>query len=224
MIKIERVMNMSSKDNSLIEIAVELLQKKQRPQNINSIIKEVMSIKGIKAAEVSSHAPQFVMDFMLSGYFVYCGDDCWDLKDRQPTSILDKDGHVYESIFEEDEDVKKNELKDEDIYGPIGKDDDEDEDNDDDDDENEEDEDGDEDDLSSEFEEHFDEEELDVGLLEEGDLEGGVVSVSDSLLRLTEKETFSPSLVQMMFPCMSVLNTFTSASRKRLSVASVGWP
>lgn len=103
---------MSSKDNSLIEIAVELLHKKQRPQNINSIIKEVMSIKGIKAAEVSEHAPQFVMDFMLSGYFVYCGEDCWDLKDRQPTSVLDKDGGDYEDFLDNDEEVKKNELKD----------------------------------------------------------------------------------------------------------------
>lgn len=103
---------MSSKDNSLIEIAVELLQKKQRPQNINSIIKEVMSIKGIKASDVSEYAPQFVMDFMLSGYFVYCGEDCWDLKDRQPTSVLDKDGGDYEDFLDNDEDVKKNELKD----------------------------------------------------------------------------------------------------------------
>lgn len=103
---------MSSKDNSLIEIAVELLQKKQRPQNINSIIKEVMTIKGIKAAEASEYAPQFVMDFMLSGYFVYCGEDCWDLKDRQPTSVLDKDGGDYEDFLGDDEDVKKNELKD----------------------------------------------------------------------------------------------------------------
>ena len=118
MIKIEMIMNMSSKDNSLIEIAVELLQKKQRPQNINSIIKEVMSIKGIKAADVSSHAPQFVMDFMLSGYFVYCGEDCWDLKDRQPTSVLDKDGGDYEDFLANDEDVKKNELKDG-AYGAV---------------------------------------------------------------------------------------------------------
>ena len=146
---------MSSKDNSLIEIAIELLYKKQRPQNIYSIIKEVMSIKGIKAANVSEYAPQFVMDFMSSGYFVYCGDDCWDLKDRQPTSVLDKDGGDYEDLYENDEDVKKNELKDgafdasyadENNYeSPIIVND-EDEEEDDDEDEN------DEDDLSNEFE------------------------------------------------------------------------
>ena len=48
-------------------------------------------------------APQFILDFMQSGYFIYCGDDCWDLKDRQPTSILDKDGHDYEKALETDE-------------------------------------------------------------------------------------------------------------------------
>ena len=58
MIKIERIMNMASKDNSLIEIAIDLLHKKQRPQNIYSIIKEVMSLKGIKAANVAEYAPQ----------------------------------------------------------------------------------------------------------------------------------------------------------------------
>ena len=147
---------MSSKDNSLIEIAIELLYKKQRPQNIYSIIKEVMSIKGIKAASVSEYAPQFVMDFMSSGYFVYCGDDCWDLKDRQPTSVLDKDGGDYEDLYENDEDVKKNELKDgafdaayadENNYeSPIIVKDEEDEEDDDEEEEN------DDDDLTNEFE------------------------------------------------------------------------
>ncbi len=160
---------MKEKDKSLLEIAIELLNGKQKPQKLNTIIKEVMELKGVKSALAKELAPQFILDFMQSGYFIYCGDDCWDLKDRQPTSILDKDGHDYESIFEEDEDVKKNELKDEDIYGAIRSDDDaydeDDDDDDDDDDENE----NDEDDLSSEFEEHFDEDELDQMINEDNE-------------------------------------------------------
>lgn len=149
---------MKEKDKSLLEIAIELLNGKQKPQKINTIVREVMELKGVKASTAKELTPQFILDFMQSGYFVYCGDDCWDLKDRQPTSILDKDGHDYESVFEEDEDVKKNELKDEDIYGPLHLDDDSEEnDDDDDDDENKEE---DEDDLSSEFELR-DEEDLD---------------------------------------------------------------
>ena len=72
-----------------------------------------MEIKGIRATLAKELAPQFLLDFMQSGYFVYCGDDCWDLKDRQPTSVLDKEGGDYSDIYEDDEDVKKHELKDE---------------------------------------------------------------------------------------------------------------
>lgn len=104
-------MVVKDKEKSLLELAIDLLQKKRKPQKISAIIKEVMEIKGYKVAQVKEERAQFVLDFMQSGYFVYCGDDCWDLKERQPTSILDKDGGDYEDIFF-DEDVKKNELKD----------------------------------------------------------------------------------------------------------------
>lgn len=141
-------MGAKEKDKSLLEIAIELLDSKKKPQKMLTIIKEVMEIKGIKQAMMKELAPQFVLDFMQSGYFVYCGDDTWDLKDRQPTSVLDKDGGDYEDIYEDDEDVKNNELKD-DMYDN-NNDDDQDYDDDDDDEEEE-------DDLEKEFE-NFDDE------------------------------------------------------------------
>ena len=106
---------MASKDKekSLLEIAIELLEQKKKPQKIMSILKEVMEIKGVKQALAKELAPQFLLDFMQCGYFVYCGDDCWDLKDRQATSVLDKEGGDYDYLFEDDDEVKKNELKDE---------------------------------------------------------------------------------------------------------------
>ena len=135
-----------------------LVEERVVKSKLDSIIKEVMSIKGIKAANVSEYAPQFVMDFMTSGHFVYCGDDCWDLKDRQPTSVLDKDGGDYEAKFDNDPDVIKNQLRDgaidasyadENNYeSPIIIKEDDDYDEDEDDEETE-----DEDDLSNEFEE-----------------------------------------------------------------------
>ena len=105
---------MASKDKekSLLEIAIELLEQKKKPQKIMTILKEVMEIKGVKQSLAKELAPQFLLDFMQCGYFVYCGDDCWDLKDRQPTSVLDKDGTDFEIYSEEDEEVKKHELKD----------------------------------------------------------------------------------------------------------------
>lgn len=101
-----------NEEKSLLEIAIELLEKKRGPQHIDTIVKEVMSLKGYRVAESKEKAPQFLMDFMLSGNFVYCGEDCWDLKYRQPTSVLDKDGGDYESFYY-DEEASNNELTDE---------------------------------------------------------------------------------------------------------------
>ncbi len=142
-------MGAKEKDKSLIEVAIELLDSKKKPQKMLTIIKEVMEIKGVKQSVAKELAPQFILDFMQSGYFVYCGDDTWDLKDRQPTTVLDKEGGDYEDIYEDDEDVKNNELKDE-MF------DDEDRENEDDEDDDDEDEDE-EDDLEKEFE-NFDDE------------------------------------------------------------------
>lgn len=105
-------MGTKDKDKSLLEIAVELLGTKHKPQPLKQIAKEVMEIKGLKTAQAKEILPQFLLDFQASGYFVYCGEGLWDLKDRQPTSVLDKDGTDYDVYEEVDEDVKKNELND----------------------------------------------------------------------------------------------------------------
>lgn len=141
-------MGAKEKDKSLIEVAIELLDSKKKPQKMLTIIKEVMEIKGVKQSLAKELAPQFILDFMQSGYFVYCGDDTWDLKDRQPTTVLDKEGGDYEDIYEDDEDVKNNELKDE-MFDDENSDSDDEDDDDEDEDE--------EDDLEKEFE-NFDDE------------------------------------------------------------------
>ena len=98
-------MGVKEKDKSLLEIAVELLLTKHKPQPIMQIAKEAMEIKGLKTAQAKEILPQFLLDFQASGYFVYCGDGCWDIKDRQPTSVLDKDGTDLEIYSEEDDDI-----------------------------------------------------------------------------------------------------------------------
>lgn len=108
-------MGAKDKDKSLLEIARELLATKKNPEKILTIAKEVTDIKGLKKDAAKEATPQFLADFMESGYFVYCGDDCWDLKERQSTSVIDKDGSDYVYIGDDDDEVKNNELKDEDI-------------------------------------------------------------------------------------------------------------
>lgn len=135
--------------DSLLEIAVKLLQSKKKPKKLKEIVKEVMTKKGYTADEIKELAPQFMLDFMASGYFVYCGDDTWDLKDRQPVAMLDKDGGDFEYITDDDKEAEENALKDDDYDNgsdDSSADDDDDDDNDDDD-----------DDMSKEFDNDEDE-------------------------------------------------------------------
>ena len=158
-------MAIKEKDKSLLEIAIGLLQKKRGACKLDKIVEEVMEIKGYKGVKAKDHTAQFLLDFMQSGYFVYCGDDCWDLKERQSTAVMDKDGADYEKNYNNEKEVVENELKD-DVYSSnfddVNEDDDDDDDDEDDDDDiarelNELD-----DDLSNEFEQvSYDEEDGD---------------------------------------------------------------
>lgn len=108
-------------NESLIEIALIEMQKKRKPRTLAKISKDVFEIKGLTSKEAAEVYGQFQMDFMLSGLFICCGEDknrvkLWDLKSRQPSSLLDKDGSYLEDLYAEDEEVIKNELKDDIIF------------------------------------------------------------------------------------------------------------
>ena len=106
-----------SNSDALIEIAIDLMKTKNKPQIITAIAKEVFEAKGIKLNEKSEEYSQFVIDFMLCGDFIVCGEDkkgnkLWDLKNRQHHDMQDKEGFYIDDLYE-DEEVAKNELKDE---------------------------------------------------------------------------------------------------------------
>ena len=111
---------MNNNYDSFLEIAVALMKKKKKPQSLELITKEVFSKKGAEGNELQ--VAQFQVDFMLSGYFVCCGEDksgnqLWDLKTRQPSSLLDKDSGYMRDLSEEEEEALSNELKDDFQYG-----------------------------------------------------------------------------------------------------------
>ncbi len=106
-------------NDSLIEIAIELMEKKRKPHTIMSIAKDVFEMKGLDYTENPELLSQFQIDFMLCGYFMCCGEDkkgnkLWDLKERQPHELLDKESVYLDDVYEDDDEVKKNELKEED--------------------------------------------------------------------------------------------------------------
>lgn len=107
-------------NDSMLEIAKELMEKKRKPHSVQNLAKEVFEIKGLKISENLDLYSQFLNDFMLCGYFICCGEDkkkvkLWDLKSRQKHEVLEKDIVYLEDPYEDD-DVVKNELKEEDYY------------------------------------------------------------------------------------------------------------
>ena len=108
-------------NDSLLEIAKELMEKKRKPHSLQNLAKEVFEFKGLKVSENLEMYSQFVNDFMLCGYFICCGEDkkgakLWDLKSRQRHELLEKDGAYLDDPYGDDEDVVNNELKDDDYY------------------------------------------------------------------------------------------------------------
>lgn len=108
-------------NDSLIEIALREMKSKRKPRTLARIAKDVFEVKGLDIKKEEEALAQFEMDFMLSGYFICCGEDkhgnkVWDLKSRQPSSLLDKDGSYLEDLYDNDEEVLMHELKDDLLY------------------------------------------------------------------------------------------------------------
>lgn len=130
---------MNEKKDSFVEIALKEMIKKKKAQTIEDLCKKIFKDYGIERTD--ELVSQFLIDFMLSGYFVYVGEDdkghkLWNLKNRELSNLLDKEGGHLEDIYEDDEDAIKNELKDENAYGDLEDMIDEDHDKDEDDEEN----------------------------------------------------------------------------------------
>jgi len=116
---------MNERNDSLIEIALKEMTKKRKPKTLEKICKDVLEIKGIEYNE--EIVSQFQIDFMLSGHFICCGEDkngvkLWDLKSRQSSSLLDKDGNSFDDLFDDDDEAAKNELTDDINYGGLNND------------------------------------------------------------------------------------------------------
>ena len=110
---------MEDKNKSLLEIAVSVIKSKKKPQTLESIQTKVFDKKGIKNPS-SDEIAQFDVDFMLSGLFVFLGEDnqgnqIWDLKENQAFVPADKITSTYDPR-EDEEEAAKNELNDDNVF------------------------------------------------------------------------------------------------------------
>ncbi|MFA6800782.1 MAG: DNA-directed RNA polymerase subunit delta [Acholeplasmataceae bacterium] len=78
---------------AMIDIAEVILKESSEPIKINDIIKKVVDIKGVSEEDFEK-ITQLYMDITQSGKFVFCGDDKWDLKERN-LELWDKDGYAF---------------------------------------------------------------------------------------------------------------------------------
>ena len=114
--------------NSLLEIALEIMNEKSGSVNIYDLIDEVLNRKGITDDD-GTLAAKLYTDIIVSSSFVFMGDDMWDLKSRQSLEQFEKDGYDFKHASDdEDEDRYEDEDDEEDEDRSEDEDDEEDED------------------------------------------------------------------------------------------------
>jgi len=80
---------------SMLETAIGVMKRKRSPQPFIKIYEEVVEELGFSAAQKEHNIARFYSDLSLSAFFVYTGDNNWDLKERQPTDMWDKDASFF---------------------------------------------------------------------------------------------------------------------------------
>ena len=99
-------MNDKLKSLAMLEVAEVLLKENPKPMTIQQIIQSVAEIKSISLDDID-RLTQLYMDITTSAKFVYCGDDQWDLKERN-LELWDKDGFAFVHAEEVEEDVEED--------------------------------------------------------------------------------------------------------------------
>lgn len=104
---------------AMIDVAEIILKENKEPLKIQDIIKKVTEIKGVSEDDFE-RITQLYMDITQSGKFVFCGEDQWDLKERN-LELWDKDGYAFvqldntEEVEEDEEELEFTEFNLEDI-------------------------------------------------------------------------------------------------------------
>ncbi len=119
---------------AMLDIAEIILKESKEPLKIKDIIKKVTEIKGVSEDDFE-RITQLYMDITQSAKFVFCGDELWDLKERN-LELWDKDGYAFvqlddveeELVEEEDDELEFTEFNLEDIEEDAEEEDEDDED------------------------------------------------------------------------------------------------
>ncbi len=82
-------------EKSLIDAAVNVLEKEKKPFDLYQLFDIVSAEKGLSDEEKANVITKFYSDLTTSAKFVYAGDNTWDLKANQKIELWEKDGSFY---------------------------------------------------------------------------------------------------------------------------------
>lgn len=91
---------------AMLDVAEVLLKESGKPLAIQDIMKNVAEVKEIPLSDIDK-LTQLYMDITQSAKFVYCGDDQWDLKERN-LELWDKDGYAFVHAEDIEEDTEED--------------------------------------------------------------------------------------------------------------------
>lgn len=80
---------------SMLETAVAIMKRKRSPQHFTKIYDEVSTELEFSEEVKTENLSKFYSDLSLSALFIYTGDNNWDLKERQPVDMWDKDASFF---------------------------------------------------------------------------------------------------------------------------------
>ena len=97
---------------SLLETAETILSNNKQSMSFVELYQAICEVKDLSEEEKNDLISQVYADFIISGKFVYVGDDLWDLKSRLKTKDWDKDYYdeypdLAEELVEDDEEDEK---------------------------------------------------------------------------------------------------------------------
>jgi DNA-directed RNA polymerase delta subunit len=102
---------------AMVEVAYELLSKKQGPQKFNKFFEEVSDLLSMSEEEKEQSISRFYTKLTLDERFVLLEDNTWDLRERQSFDKVHIDmNDVYSEIDEEEKELKEDEEEEETPY------------------------------------------------------------------------------------------------------------
>ena len=93
--------------DSMLDIAYDLMTKKKKEVDFYKLYDEVTEIKGFNEEEAAEHQSLFYTNISLDGRFITIGENNWDLRSRHKFDEVHIDmNDIYTDEDEESEEVE----------------------------------------------------------------------------------------------------------------------